>query len=64
MTTTPNSAIVDDQNLSVLYSGSWGRAGVSPEFNSTTSFPQEEGASVVFPFVGVFTISEGVVIQI
>jgi hypothetical protein len=44
--------IVDDRDPSIHYDGTWHITGVSAEYQSTTSWPGEKGASATFQFVG------------
>ncbi|KAH6910856.1 hypothetical protein BKA70DRAFT_1371062 [Coprinopsis sp. MPI-PUGE-AT-0042] len=44
--------IFDDRDASVVYSGSWGQAGVSEEFNSTTTFSNTAGSTATLNFIG------------
>ncbi|KAF4616783.1 hypothetical protein D9613_008872 [Agrocybe pediades] len=45
--------IVDDRNSSIRYSGFWGQAGSSSEYDHTTSFTVKAGSSAIFHFSDV-----------
>ncbi|KAJ6449852.1 hypothetical protein C8R45DRAFT_849438 [Mycena sanguinolenta] len=49
---TTNIAIVDDRDSLIHYAGTWSHAGVSEEFDSTTTFSLMTGCTATFPFVG------------
>ncbi|KAK6966819.1 hypothetical protein R3P38DRAFT_873322 [Favolaschia claudopus] len=49
---TTNTAIVDDRDPTISYSGSWVLTGSIEEFNSTTTFSTEQDASATFNFNG------------
>jgi hypothetical protein len=46
------TAIVDDQNPSVQYSGNWVKEGATEEFNGTTSRGVDSTATASFTFNG------------
>ncbi|KAF9553917.1 hypothetical protein CPC08DRAFT_713335 [Agrocybe pediades] len=48
-----NPIIVDDRNSSIRYSGFWGQAGSSSEYDHTTSFTVKAGSSAIFHFSDV-----------
>ncbi|KAJ7055767.1 hypothetical protein C8F01DRAFT_1157632 [Mycena amicta] len=47
-----NLAVVDDDDLRVVYSGGWDKAGSSEEFASTTHCSTTVGSTASFTFVG------------
>ncbi|KAF8215360.1 hypothetical protein K438DRAFT_1562073 [Mycena galopus ATCC 62051] len=49
---TTNSAIVDDRDPLIKYTGTWGQAGSSEEYSETTTFSVVPGSTATFPFTG------------
>lgn len=51
--------IFDDRDASIIYSGSWGQAGIAEEFNSTTTFTTSVGSTATLNFIGKLSIAIG-----
>ncbi|KAK6995826.1 hypothetical protein R3P38DRAFT_3425365 [Favolaschia claudopus] len=49
---TTHTAVVDDRDPTIAYSGSWGPAGSAVEFKDTTTYSAGPDASATFSFVG------------
>jgi hypothetical protein len=50
--------IFDDRDASIVYSGSWGQAGVEEEFNGTTTFTTAVGSTATLNFLGMYIYSK------
>jgi len=45
---------LDDRDSAITYSAGWGQAGSEAEYNGTTTFTRQRGATATVTFNGTF----------